>query len=68
MSEFHERASEHMNVSPTKLVRLIKKEKDLKKRQAMKRALYAWRITHGNPLTRSAKRVARAWLASFLSL
>lgn len=63
---FHESA--YMNVPPTELARRIEKERDPKKRKAMERALAAWRLTQGNPLTRSAKRVADAWIASFLSL
>ena len=65
---FHEAASGFMNMAPTELERRIKKERDPEKRREMKRALEAWRETQGNPLARSASRVARAWLASFLSL
>lgn len=62
------RESAYMNVPPTELARRIKKERDPKKRKAMQRALDAWRLTQGNPLARSAKRVAAAWITSFLSL
>jgi hypothetical protein len=57
-----------MNVPPTELARRIKTERDPEKRREMQTALDAWRETQGNPLARSAKRVASAWLASFLSL
>lgn len=66
MSEFHEGA--YMNVPPTELARRLRREKNPAKRRAMRRALEAWRLTQGNPLARSASRVARAWLASFVSL
>jgi len=68
VSDFHERLSEFMNVSPTELARRLRREDDPEKRRAMRRALEAWRLTEGNPLTRSASRVARTWLASFLRL
>jgi hypothetical protein len=66
VSEFHESA--YMNVPPTELARRVRTEKDPAKRREMRRALEAWRETQGNPLARSASRVARAWLASFLGL
>lgn len=66
MSDFHEAG--YMNVPPTELARRIRSERDPAKRAEMRRALEAWRETQGNPLARSASRVARAWLASFLGL
>lgn len=68
MTDFHEAGGGYMNVPPTELARRLRTERDPAKRRAMRRALEAWRVTQGNPLTRSAARVARAWLASFLSL
>lgn len=68
LTDFHETLSGYMNVPPTELARSLKSEKDPEKRQAMRRALEAWRLTQGNPLARSASRVARTWLASFLRL
>jgi hypothetical protein len=66
VSEFHDAG--YMNVPPTELARRLRTERDPAKRRDMMRALEAWRLTQGNPLTRSAGRVARRWLASFLSL
>lgn len=66
MSNFHEGA--YMNMPPTELARKIRSEPNPVKRREMRRALEAWRETQGNPLARSASRVARAWLASFLGL
>lgn len=66
MSEFHDAA--YLNVPPTELARRLETESDPAKRRAMRRALEAWRETQGNPLARSASRVARAWLCSFLRL
>ena len=65
--EFHE-AGVYMNVPPTELARMVKTEQDPEKRREMQRALDAWREIEGNPLARSAKRVARLWIASFVSL
>jgi hypothetical protein len=41
-------------VPPTELARQMRVEVDPAKRRAMKRALEAWRLTHGNPLAREA--------------
>jgi len=67
VSDFHE-AGAYMNVPPTELARMVKTEQDPEKRKEMARALDAWREVEGNPLARSAKRVARSWIASFVSL
>jgi hypothetical protein len=67
VSEFHE-AGGYMNVPPTELARMVKTEQDPEKRREMQRALDAWREVEGNPLARSAQRVARLWMASFVSL
>jgi len=67
LSEFHE-ADGYMNMPPTELARRLRTERDPGKRRQMRRALEAWRLTEGNPLARSASRIARAWLASFLRL
>jgi hypothetical protein len=66
MSDFHEAG--YMNVPPTELARRLESERDPAKRRAMRRALQAWRETQGNPLAKSAGRVARTWLRSFLRL
>ena len=68
MSDFHERASEYLNVPPTEIARRLEDEDDPEKKREMRRALNAWRETGGNPLARSASRVARAWLTSLLRL
>lgn len=52
----------YLNISPTKLVRLLKKEKNPQKRAQIKKALDAWRLTMGNPLAKSASRVAQRYL------
>jgi len=57
-----------MNVPPTELARMVKGERDPEKRREMQKALDAWRLTQGNPLARSAQRVARSWLSSFVCL
>jgi hypothetical protein len=66
VTDFHEAG--YMNVPPTELARRLETERDPAKRRAMRRALEAWRVTQGNPLAKSARRVARSWMASFLSL
>ena len=58
-------SSGYMNVPPTQLARRLRTERDPAKRRAMQRALDAWRLTQGNPLARSASRVARTWLSRF---
>jgi len=67
MSKLHE-AKGYMNVPPTELARMVKAERDPEKRREMQTALEAWRQVEGNPLARSAKRVARQWMASFVHL
>ena len=67
MSSFHE-ADGYMNVPPTELARMVKTESDPEKRREMQRALDAWREVEGNPLAKSAQRIARQWIASFVSL
>lgn len=64
---FHQ-ATGYMNVPPTELARMVRRERDPEKRRQMQKALDAWREVEGNPLARSAKRVARLWIASFVSL
>lgn len=53
----------YLNTPPTVLVRKIHKEINPMKRKLMNDALNAWRMTQGNPLARSAARVATRWLA-----
>ena len=65
-NELHEAG--YMNVPPTELARELRGERDPAKRREMRQALEAWRETQGNPLAKSASRVARRWLVSFLSL
>lgn len=57
--------SGYMNVPPTELAKMVRKERDPAKKREMKRALEAWRLTQGNPLARSASRVARKWVSRF---
>lgn len=57
-----------MNDPPTELARRIKDERDSEKREKMQKALDAWRLTQGNPLARSARRVARKWVSAFVRL
>jgi ADP-ribose pyrophosphatase YjhB (NUDIX family) len=44
-----------MNVPPTELARRLRSEKDPAKREAMRRALEAWRLVEGNPLAKGAQ-------------
>jgi len=67
MRDFHESGG-YMNVPPTELARMVKTEQDPEKRREMRQALDAWREVGGNPLAKSAARVARCWIASFVSL
>lgn len=53
----------YLNTSPTEIRRRLEKEEDPVKRRLMFRALEAWRLTQGNPLAKSAARVATRWLA-----
>lgn len=54
----------YLNTPPTKLKRMIPKAKG-KDRELMKKALWAWRTTIGNPLARDASyRVAVQYIAS----
>jgi|GEM_PF-1929960 len=54
----------YLNTPPTVLKRDLEKETNPMKRKLMSDALNAWRMTHGNPLARSAARVAARWLDS----
>lgn len=51
----------YLNTPPTKLNRMIPNASGEKKK-LMQEALAAWREVHGNPLAKSASRVAEAWL------
>jgi hypothetical protein len=45
-----------LNTPPTKLRRMIKKEKDGKRKRQMERALWAWRTSVPGPFRKTAAR------------